>query len=82
MIKYRGVVMAGCEFMQKCALLNDSMTHMPSTSLAIRLRYCHTETPECARYYVCKSQGMEGVPYDLFPNQFEVARMIFPRDLK
>lgn len=68
--------MADCEFLRHCAFFNDTMTDMPSTSSAIKGRYCQGDNSECARYYVSKSQGMERVPHDLFPNQFDIARII------
>jgi hypothetical protein len=66
--------MAECEFSSTCLFFGNGLADMPMVSARLKERYCQGNHARCARYVVRKSLGPEGVPADLFPNEYERAR--------
>jgi hypothetical protein len=48
---------------------------MPALAGIMKKRYCLGDFSVCARHQVKEALGKENVPGDLFPNQFDRARM-------
>ena len=68
--------MADCELLQTCIFFNDKMANIPSTAEIFKMKYCHGDNAECARYMVFRKLGRPKVPQDLYPNQVDVAKSV------
>jgi diadenosine tetraphosphate (Ap4A) HIT family hydrolase len=61
--------MTDCEVIAGCPFFNDKLPNMPSLSAWLKIQYCQSKYPECARYRVRQALGGGKVPSDLFPNE-------------
>lgn len=63
--------MPDCEKLIKCPFFNDKMASKPASAEMYKVKFCHGDKMQCARYQV----GFNGidVPSDLFPNQNDKA---------
>ncbi|ACV64504.1 conserved hypothetical protein [Desulfofarcimen acetoxidans DSM 771] len=68
--------MSECPRLKTCPFFNDKMASMPSTAELYKKKYCMTDCSKCARYMVLKEKGMDMVPADLFPNQYDRAKKL------
>ena len=68
--------MAECPSLTLCPFFNDRMANRPAMSELMKKQYCRTDNRECARWRVAGAMGKQAVPEDLFPAQFERARLI------
>lgn len=67
--------MITCELQEECLFFHNKIPVMPSTSHALKAKYCREGAcSACARYIVYKKLGKENIPETLFPNQLEKVR--------
>jgi hypothetical protein len=65
--------MSDCERLSICPFFNDRMTAMPASAHWLKLRYCHDQFADCARFVFGTRRGFAQVPADLFPTQTDRA---------
>ena len=73
--------MTECDFTGGCPFFNGTMKEHPAMSNILRKKYClGGEKENCARFLVRNAIGSEKVPIDLYPNQFEKARIVIEQE--
>lgn len=68
--------MSDCELSDVCAPFYEKLTYMQSTARLMRGAYCQWKYEECARYVVCKVNGKDNIPLDLYPSDFAGAKRL------
>ena len=68
--------MVECELLDSCIFFNDKMAEMPATAEMMKNRLCRSNKLGCARYMVYQHLGRPKVPFDLYPNDIERAKLI------
>ena len=67
--------MITCELQEECLFFHNKIAVMPSTSIALKTKYCKEGAcSACAIYIVFKKLGKEKIPENLFPNQLDKVR--------
>ncbi|EKD27565.1 MAG: hypothetical protein ACD_79C00672G0002 [uncultured bacterium] len=74
--------MPECELIKDCPFFNDKIKMGPGVTEAIKNKYCIIDNSACARFMIYKAAGRSKVPFDLFPNNPEVAEKIIKENSK
>lgn len=68
--------MQQCERFQGCKFFQGRIANMPHFVDVFQSRYCLGQHEHCARFRVAKQFGPAAIPFDMYPNDFEMADKI------
>ncbi len=75
-IGFLEIMMAECEFIEKCPFFNDRLENKAVAIEDFKIRYCRENNLNCARYMVANALGKEKMPPNLYPHEKEVAYLL------
>lgn len=62
-----------CDIIEKCLFFRDRLKGIPAKASVLKRIYCRDNNSRCARYLIFRKVGSDGVPEDLFPNNYSEA---------
>ncbi|GAM08079.1 hypothetical protein OR1_00350 [Geobacter sp. OR-1] len=65
--------MTTCDLITTCSFINNKISTMPATAKLITSSYCTKNPAECARNRVADIIGLDMIPADLSPSDYEMA---------
>ena len=71
--------MADCEKLATCIFFSGAMVSQPATSELYKKKFCRGNNSLCARHMVLVALGKDGVPPDLYPNEWQRANKVISK---
>ncbi len=59
-----------CELLKTCNFINIEVTSKLILK-EFKKKYCLANKDLCARYMIAKSSGLDSIPLDLYPNEYD-----------